>query len=37
LCYVSPVLKQIIETFDVRISVRADTNTRELSGVDPAR
>jgi len=34
---VSPVLKQIIETFDVRISVRADTNTRELSGVDPAR
>ena len=35
--YVSPVLQQIIETFDVRISVRADTNTRELSGVDPAR
>ena len=35
--YVSPVLQQIIETFDVRFSVRADTNTRELSGVDPAR
>jgi aminopeptidase len=35
--YVSPVLQQIIETFDVRISIRADANTRELSGVDPAR
>ena len=35
--YVSPVMKQIIETFDVRIAIRADTNTRELSGADPAR
>ena len=35
--YVSPVLKQIIETFDVRIAIRSDSNTRELSGVAPAR
>ncbi len=35
--YVSPVAKLMVETFDVRISIYAQSNTRELSGVDPAR
>jgi aminopeptidase len=35
--YVSPVLKQIVETFDVRIRIESESNTRELSAVDPAR
>jgi aminopeptidase len=35
--HVSPVLRQIFEHFDVRISIEAESNTRALSGVDPAR
>ncbi|PKO20629.1 MAG: aminopeptidase [Chloroflexi bacterium HGW-Chloroflexi-1] len=35
--YVSPVMQHIIENFDVRIHIDSDTNTRELTGVDPAR
>ena len=30
LSYVPPVLKQVIETFDVRIAISSETNTREL-------
>ncbi len=33
----SPVRKLFIETYDARMVVEADTNTRELSGVDPKR
>jgi aminopeptidase len=35
--YVSPVKKLICDRFDVRIRIDAETNTRELTGVDPAR
>lgn len=35
--YVSPVLRQIIETFTARLAIGAPENTRQLSGVDPAR
>jgi aminopeptidase len=35
--YVSPVRKQIYETFDAVLVIGADLNTRELSGVDPNR
>ena len=35
--WVSPVRKLMIETYDARMVVEADTNTRELSGVDPKR
>jgi aminopeptidase len=35
--YVSDISRMVIETFDARIRVSADTNTRELSGVAPAR
>ncbi len=37
LSYVSPVLKQVIETFDVRFSISSETNTRELANADPAK
>jgi len=35
--YVPPVMQHVIENFDVRIHISSDTNTRELTGVDPAR
>ncbi|HSM71971.1 MAG TPA: aminopeptidase [Anaerolineales bacterium] len=35
--YVSPVLKNVLETFDASISIWTDYNTRKLSGVDPKR
>ena len=37
LSYVPPVLKQVIETFDVRIAISSETNTRELANADPAK
>jgi aminopeptidase len=35
--HVSPPTQLIMETYDVRISIGAETNTRELSAVDPAK
>ena len=35
--FVSPVRKLLIETYDARMVVEAETNTRELSGIDPKR
>lgn len=35
--WISPVRKLLIETYDARMVVEADTNTRELAGVDPRR
>src|SRR5512141_235700 len=35
--FVSPVRKLLIETYDARMVVEAETNTRELAGVDPKR
>ncbi len=35
--YVSPIRKLIYETFDARMVIEADSNTRELAGVDPKR
>jgi len=35
--FVSPVIKNAIETFDANISIWTDYNTRKLSGVDPKR
>jgi aminopeptidase len=35
--YVLPVNRLVGETFDVRLSIYSQSNTRELSGVDPAR
>lgn len=35
--WVSPVRKLMIETYDARMVVEAETNTRELAGVDPKR
>lgn len=35
--FVSPIAKLITETFDARISIGAEQNTRGLSGVDPKR
>lgn len=35
--FVSPVRKLMIETFDARMVVEADINTRELAGIDPKR
>ena len=37
LSYVPPVLKQVIETFDVRLAISSETNTRELANADPAK
>ena len=34
---VSPIHKLIVDTFDARMVVEADTNTRELAGVDPKK
>ncbi len=35
--YVSPVTKLVDETFDAMLSLEAESNTRALSGADPAR
>ena len=35
--YISPVHRDVIEQFDVRIRIESDANTRELTGVDPQR
>ena len=35
--FVSPVSKMIVDTFDARMVVQADSNTRELAGVDPKK
>jgi aminopeptidase len=35
--HLPPLLKMAIETYDVLISVGADSNTKELSSVDPAK
>jgi len=35
--FVSPLNRLVIEQFDAIINVRSDRNTRELSGIDPAR
>ena len=35
--FVSPVRKLMIETYDARMVVEAETNTRELTGIDPKR
>jgi aminopeptidase len=35
--YVSPFARLLCESFDVRIRIDADCNTRELTGVDPER
>ncbi len=35
--YVSPVTSMMIETFDAYINLWTETNTRELSGIDPTR
>ncbi len=35
--YVSPVVRMVIETFTARLAISAPENTRQLSGVDPAR
>ncbi len=37
LAFVSPVHKLMIETYDARMVVDAETNTRELAGIDPKR
>ena len=34
--HVAPPTKLIMETYDVRISIGAENNTKELSNVDPA-
>ncbi len=35
--FVSPVDRYIVENFDARIRIMSETNTRELSRIDPAR
>lgn len=35
--YVSPIRKQIYETFDAILAIGAEYNTRALSGIDPQR
>lgn len=35
--FISPVRKLLIETYDARMVVEAEINTRELAGVDPKR
>ncbi len=37
LTYVSPIAKHIVETVDVSIGLWAETNTKGLTGIDPAR
>jgi aminopeptidase len=35
--HISPVFRQIVDTFEANLQIGADHNTRELSGIDPAR
>jgi len=35
--YISPIHKLVIETYDARLSIGAEQNTRSLSAVDPER
>ncbi|MBU0492989.1 MAG: aminopeptidase [Chloroflexi bacterium] len=35
--FINPVADLVIRTFDARISVQAEANTKELSGIDPSR
>jgi aminopeptidase len=35
--FLMPIRKTIFETFDARMVIEADSNTRELAGVDPSR
>ncbi len=35
--YISPIQKEMLETFDVFLKIWADSNTRTMSGVDPKR
>jgi aminopeptidase len=35
--YISPVFRHIVENFEANLQIGADHNTRELSGIDPAR
>jgi aminopeptidase len=35
--HVPPPFKMMMETYDVRIAIGAETNTKSLSGVDPAK
>lgn len=35
--YLPPIMQYVAENFDVRISIGSQANTRELSGVEPAR
>ncbi len=35
--FVSPVRQLLMETYDARMVVEAETNTRDLSGIDPKR
>ena len=35
--FISPVRKLLVETYDARMVLEAETNTRELAGVDPKR
>lgn len=35
--FISPLNRLVIEQFDAIIHIRSDRNTRELSGIDPAR
>ncbi len=35
--HVPPATKMIMETYDVRISIGADVNTKELNSIDPAK
>jgi aminopeptidase len=35
--FISPVRKLVHETYDARMVVEAETNTRELAGIDPKR
>ncbi len=37
LSFINPFFKQLIEEFEAFISIGAATNTRDLSGIDPAR
>lgn len=35
--YITPVIEMVVNTFDCRISVLADDNTKALTSIDPAR
>lgn len=35
--FISPVMRQVVETFDASLNLWTEHNTRSLSGIDPAR